>query len=35
MKQFDFAKVLNTRLPSFFIPKITVVWHMKPEKKMQ
>ena len=30
VKQFHDAKVFNTRLPSFVIPKITVVWHMKP-----
>ena len=31
MKQFHDAKVFNTRLQSFVIPKITEVWHMKPE----
>ena len=31
VQQFHDAKVFNTRLPSFVIPKITVVWHMKPE----
>ena len=31
VKQFHDAKGFNTRLPSFVIPKITVVWHMKPE----
>ena len=31
VKQFYDAKVFNTRLPAFIIPKITVVWHMKPE----
>ena len=31
LKQFHDAKVFNTRLQSFVIPKITIVWHMKPE----
>ena len=30
VKQFHDAKTFNTRLPSFVIPKITVVSHMKP-----
>ena len=31
VKQLHDTKGFNTRLPSFVIPKITVVWHMKPE----
>ena len=31
LKQFHDAEVFNTRLPYFVIPKIAVVWHMKPE----
>ena len=31
VKQFHDAKGFNTRLPSFVIQKIMVVWHMKPE----
>ena len=31
VKQFHDAKIFKTWLPSFVIPKITVVWHMKPE----
>ena len=33
MKQFHDAKLFDSRLPSFVIPKITVDWHMKPEIK--
>ena len=28
LKQFLNAKLLISRLPSFSVPKITVVWHM-------
>ena len=31
VKQFHDTKGFNTRLPSFVIPKIMVIWHMKPE----
>ena len=31
VKQFHDAYVFNTRFLSFVFPKITLVWHMKPE----
>ena len=33
-KMFD-AKVLIKRLPSFSVPKITVIWQVKPILKLQ
>ena len=35
VKQFHDAKGFNTRLPSFVIPKITVVWHSTHETRIK